>query len=45
MKLISRKVLKDVEEDQVSLLPEDPEDMVRLSGRFFCIGAARVDIC
>lgn len=27
MKLINRKVLKDVEEDQVSLLPEDAEDM------------------
>ncbi|KIE01646.1 Translation release factor pelota-like protein, partial [Metarhizium majus ARSEF 297] len=27
MKLIDRRVLKDVEEDQVSLLPEDPEDM------------------
>jgi hypothetical protein len=28
MKLIDKKALKDVEEDQVSLLPEDPEDMV-----------------
>jgi hypothetical protein len=28
MKLIDKKVLKDVEDDQVSLLPEDPEDMV-----------------
>lgn len=28
MKLIDKRVLKDVEEDQVSLLPEDPEDMV-----------------
>ncbi|KID78299.1 Protein pelota [Metarhizium brunneum] len=27
MKLINKRVLKDVEEDQVSLLPEDPEDM------------------
>ncbi|TWU76128.1 Translation factor pelota [Metarhizium rileyi] len=27
MKLIDKRVLKDVEEDQVSLLPEDPEDM------------------
>ncbi|KAG6036337.1 hypothetical protein E4U41_005744 [Claviceps citrina] len=27
MKLINRKVLKDLEEEQVSLLPEDPEDM------------------
>lgn len=29
MKLIARKVIKDSEEEQVSLLPEDPEDMVR----------------
>lgn len=28
MKLISRKVPKDFEDEQVSLLPEDPEDMV-----------------
>ncbi|KAG5925629.1 hypothetical protein E4U42_004103 [Claviceps africana] len=27
MKLINRRVLKDIEEEQVSLLPEDPEDM------------------
>ncbi|RDA88176.1 hypothetical protein CP532_6807 [Ophiocordyceps camponoti-leonardi (nom. inval.)] len=27
MKLVARKVLVDVEEEQVSLLPEDPEDM------------------
>ncbi|KAG8424083.1 Translation factor pelota [Metarhizium acridum] len=27
MKLIDKRVLKDVEDDQVSLLPEDPEDM------------------
>lgn len=28
MKLVARKVSTDVEEEQVSLLPEDPEDMV-----------------
>ncbi|OAQ73526.1 pelota [Pochonia chlamydosporia 170] len=27
MKLINKRVLKDVEEEQISLLPEDPEDM------------------
>lgn len=29
MKLVSRKVPKTLEEETVSLLPEDPEDMVR----------------
>lgn len=28
MKLVARKVPSDLEEEQVSLLPEDPEDMV-----------------
>jgi hypothetical protein len=28
MKLVSRKVPKNLEEETVSLLPEDPEDMV-----------------
>jgi hypothetical protein len=28
MKLVSRKVSKNLEDETVSLLPEDPEDMV-----------------
>lgn len=28
MKLLSRKQFKDVEEEQVTLQPEEPEDMV-----------------
>jgi hypothetical protein len=31
MKLVSRRQLKDVEEEQVTLLPEEPEDMVGLA--------------
>lgn len=29
MKLVSRHIPKEFEDGQVSLLPEDPEDMVR----------------
>ena len=31
MKLISRRLLPEMEEEQLSLLPEDPEDMVGIS--------------